>query len=114
MLKRTSFVVVHSSVARTLASPRWGEVHTPSTGQKPGEQGSKTQGESFLETHRTVHGCCRDARREVLGKDTHHANFGGKNHAQTSAADVADRAFRPARGKRRGHHQSPTDVRADC
>src|SRR5713101_5073141 len=32
-----------------LASPRWGEVHTPSTGRKPGEQGAKTRGESFLE-----------------------------------------------------------------
>ena len=32
-----------------LASPRWGEVHTPSTGRKPGDQGAKTRGESFLE-----------------------------------------------------------------
>ena len=48
-LKRTSLVVVHGGVARSLASPQRGEVHTPSTGRKPGEQRSKTQGESFLE-----------------------------------------------------------------
>jgi hypothetical protein len=48
-LKRTSLVVVCGGVARTLASPRWGEVHTPSTGRKPGDQGVKTRGEPFPE-----------------------------------------------------------------